>query len=254
MSTRTPPPTPQLRARFDAVGGKPTYVRTMFGRIARGYDLMNRVMTGGMDRRWRAFTVRQIALGSGQSALDVGTGTGDLAIALARASAPDSTVVGVDFTPEMLDIGRAKVEKLGLADRITFQVGDGERLAFADDQFEACCSAFVVRNMADLSAGFAEMLRVVKPGGKVACLEVSHPRNPVFSWFFHLYFDRMVPVLGNIIGRSAEAYTYLPASATTFPDAPKLRSIMESVGWRDVRYYYLLGGAVAVHVGVKPGH
>lgn len=252
MSTSAPPPTPELRARFDAAGGKPVYVRSMFGRIARVYDLMNRVMTGGLDRRWRAFAVRQIALESGQSALDVGTGTGDLAIALAKASAPDTRIVGVDFTPEMLAIGERKVERLHLADRITFRVGDGERLDFPDAEFDACCSAFVVRNLADLPHGFAEMLRVVKPGGRVVCLEISHPYNPIFSALFHLYFDRLVPVLGRLLGRSAEAYSYLPASVTTFPDARRLKSIMETAGWRDVRYYHRLGGGVAIHVGRKP--
>ena len=254
MPTSAPPPVPELRARFDAAGGKPIYVRSMFGRIARVYDLMNRVMTGGLDRRWRAFAVRQITLSSGQSALDVGTGTGDLAIALARASAPDSHIVGVDFTPEMLAIGQRKVERLHLSGRITFEVGDGERLNFPDARFDACCSAFVARNLADLPHGFAEMLRVVKPGGRVVCLEISHPYNPVFSALFHVYFDRLVPVLGRILGRSAEAYTYLPASVTTFPDARRLKAIMEDVGWQDVRYFRRLGGVVAIHVGRKPAN
>ena len=252
MSTSAPTPNPELSARFEAVGGKPTYVRTMFGRIARVYDLMNRVMTGGLDRRWRAFAVRQIALESGQSALDVGTGTGDLAIALARVSAPGSEIIGIDFTSEMLDIGRKKIEKLRLASRITFQLGDGERLEFPDARFDACCSAFVVRNLADLPQGFEEMLRVVKPGGKVVCLEMSHPYNPIFSALFHLYFDRLVPLLGKLLGRSSEAYSYLPASVSTFPDAPRLKALMEAAGWRDVRYFHRLGGVVAIHTGVKP--
>jgi demethylmenaquinone methyltransferase/2-methoxy-6-polyprenyl-1,4-benzoquinol methylase len=252
VSTLTPAPAPRLREHFDAAGGKPVYVRRMFGRIARVYDLMNRLMTGGLDRRWRAFAVRQIALGPGQTALDVGTGTGDLAIALARASALDSRVIGVDFAPEMLDIGRTKVERLGLANRIELLLGDGEGLAFPDATFDACCSAFVVRNLADLGKGFGEMLRVVRPGGKVVCLEVSHPYNPLFSAAFHLYFDRLVPLLGRLIGRASEAYTYLPTSATTFPDAPRLKQIMEATGWHDVHYYYRLGGGVAIHVGTKP--
>jgi demethylmenaquinone methyltransferase/2-methoxy-6-polyprenyl-1,4-benzoquinol methylase len=204
-----------------------------------------------MDGAWRRFAARQIALGPGQQALDIGTGTGDLAIAVARASAPTARVVGVDFAEAMLRRGEAKVRRLGLTERISFVRGDGEGLAFADASFDACCSAFVVRNLADLSRGFKEMLRVTRPGGRVVCLEMSHPYNPLFAAAFHLYFDRMVPLLGRLIGRSAEAYSYLPNSVAAFPDAPKLKRIMEAAGWSDVHYWYRVGGAVAVHVGTK---
>jgi demethylmenaquinone methyltransferase / 2-methoxy-6-polyprenyl-1,4-benzoquinol methylase len=242
---------PELRARFDAAGGKPVYVRGMFGRIARVYDLMNRVMSLGLDSRWRRFTVRHIALGPHQTGLDIGTGTGDLAIELARASAPTSQVVGVDFTPEMLERGRVKIKRLGLANRVELRQGDGEHLDFPDNSFDACCSGFVVRNMADLRQGFGEMLRVVRPGGSMACLEISHPRNPIFSALFDFYFGRLVPLLGSLIGRAFDAYSYLPTSVTAFPNAPKLKRIIEEAGWSDVRYYYLLGGVVAVHVATK---
>lgn len=251
MSATLPPPTPKLRAEFEAVGGKPTYVRGMFGRIARVYDVTNKVMTVGLDRRWRAFAARQVALGPGQTALDIGTGTGDLAIAVARQSPPDTHIIGVDFATEMLDVGRQKLRRLGLDERIDLRQGDGEGLPFADMTFDACCSAFVVRNMADLNRGFSEMLRVVKPGGRVVCLEISHPHNPLFSAAFHLYFDRLVPLLGTLIGRAFDAYSYLPSSVTVFPNAPRLKEIMQDAGLRDVRYYYLLGGVVAVHVGLR---
>jgi demethylmenaquinone methyltransferase/2-methoxy-6-polyprenyl-1,4-benzoquinol methylase len=241
-----------LRARFERAGGKPAYVRRMFGRIASVYDLMNRLMTAGLDGRWRAFAARQVALGPGQRALDVGTGTGDLAIAVARCGAPDATVVGVDFTAEMLDRGRAKLARLGLTDRISLLQGDGEHLDFAADTFDACCSAFVVRNLADLRQGFSEMLRVVKPGGRVVCLEISHPPGALFGGLFGLYFGRLVPLLGRVVGRSFDAYSYLPTSVTAFPRPPRLRAIMEEAGWGEVRYYYLTGGVVAVHVGTKP--
>jgi demethylmenaquinone methyltransferase/2-methoxy-6-polyprenyl-1,4-benzoquinol methylase len=252
MSTKTLTPAPKLRADFEAAGGKPAYVRRMFGRIAWVYDLMNRLMTGGLDGRWRAFTARQVVLTSGQIGLDVGTGTGDLAIALARTSAADSQVVGVDFTPEMLAIGREKIERLHLGERVRLLEGDGEHLDFPDDTFDTCCSAFVVRNLGDLRAGFAEMLRVTKPGGRVACLEMSHPYNPVFGAAFHLYFDYLVPILGRVVGKAFDAYSYLPTSVGNFPGAPELQRIMEASGWRDVRYYYQLGGAVAIHTATKP--
>src|SRR6476661_1456980 len=130
---------PELRARFEAAGGKPVYVRRMFGRIARVYDAMNRIMSLGLDGRWRRFTVRHIALGPNESGLDIGTGTGDLAIELARVSTPSAHVVGVDFTPEMLDRGRAKIKRLGLSDRVELRQGDGEHLDFPDNSFDACC-------------------------------------------------------------------------------------------------------------------
>jgi demethylmenaquinone methyltransferase / 2-methoxy-6-polyprenyl-1,4-benzoquinol methylase len=243
---------PELRARFDAAGGKPVYVQRMFGRIARVYDAMNRIMSLGLDGRWRRFTVQQIALGPGQVGLDIGTGTGDLAIELARFSAPGAHVVGVDFTPAMLERGRAKIRRRGLVGQVELRQGDGEHLDFPDNTFDACCSAFVVRNMANLGQGFGEMLRVVRPGGRMACLEISHPRNPLFSALFDLYFGRIVPLLGRLIGRAFDAYSYLPTSVTAFPNAPNLKRIIEAAGWCDVRYYYLLGGVVAVHIASKP--
>lgn len=252
MATTSSEPASRLRSRFDSAGGKPIYVRQMFGRIARVYDFMNRLMTAGLDGRWRAFAAGKIVLGPGQTGLDVGTGTGDLAIALARVSSPDARVVGVDFTPEMLEIGRAKLDRLGLSERVELLQGDGERLAFPDNTFDACCSAFVVRNLADLPQGFREMLRVVKPGGRVVCLEMSHPYNPVFGAAFHLYFDRIVPLLGKLFGRAFDAYSYLPTSVSAFPDAPALRTLMEGAGWTGVRYFYRVGGGVAIHIGTKP--
>ena len=247
------PPETSLRTRFARAGGKPVYVRRMFGRIAGVYDLMNRLMTGGLDGRWRRFAARQVALGPGERALDVGTGTGDLAIAVLRAGAPDARVLGVDFTPEMLAHGQAKMERLGLSGQIALRQGDGEHLDLPDASFDACCSAFVVRNLSDMRQGFAEMLRVVRPGGRVVCLEISHPPSPIFGGLFRFYFGQLVPLLGRLVGRSADAYTYLPTSASAFASAPRLKAIMEDAGWEDVRYTYLTGGVVACHVGVKPG-
>ncbi len=252
MSSTVPTPTSDLRARFDAAGGKPVYVRAMFDRIARVYDVTNRVMTGGLDGRWRDFAARQAALPAGGRALDVGTGTGDMAIALARRSPADAHVTGVDFSEGMLAIGREKIKRLGLDGRITLQRGDGQQLDFPDGAFDAVTSAWVVRNLSDILGGFHEMRRVTRPGGRVVCLEMSHPYNPIFNWGFHLYFDRVVPRLGALIGKASDAYSYLPSSVVAHPDAPALKRIMEEAGLVDVRYYYLMGGVVAVHVGVNP--
>lgn len=247
-----PMPSPDLQQRFDSEGGKPTYVRKMFGRIARVYDPMNRLMTGGLDARWRKFAVRQLALGADALGLDVGTGTGDLAIAAIKAAGPGTRMIGVDFTPEMLELGRPKLQRLGLADRIELRVGDGQGLNFDDNTFDGVCSAFVMRNLADLPAGLREQFRVLKPGGRMVCLEITHPPGALFGAAFHLYFDRMIPVLGKVVGKSFESYRYLHQSLAVFPRAPQLKALMEQTGFTDVRYHYLTGGVVAVHVGTKP--
>jgi demethylmenaquinone methyltransferase/2-methoxy-6-polyprenyl-1,4-benzoquinol methylase len=252
MSSPLPSSTPELRARFDAAGGKPVYVRAMFDRIAHVYDVMNRVMTGGLDGRWRAFAARLALLVEGDRALDVGCGTGDMAIALARRGPADVHITGVDFSEGMLAVGREKLQRLGLADRVELVQGDGLRLAFPDGAFDAVTSAWVVRNLSDIAGGFREMRRVTRSGGRVICLEMSHPYNPIFNWGFHLYFDRVIPVLGTLIGKAFDAYSYLPSSVTSHPSAPQLKHVMEEAGLTDVRYYYLMGGVVAVHVGTNP--
>ncbi|HEX9037612.1 MAG TPA: class I SAM-dependent methyltransferase [Ktedonobacterales bacterium] len=252
MSSSAPTPTPNLRARFEAAGGKPVYVRSMFDRIARVYDLMNRLMTGGLDGRWRDFAARQAGLVAGDHALDVGTGTGDMAIALARRGPARVLVTGVDFSEGMLAVAREKVHRLGLDGQIDLRRGDGQGLDFPDGTFDAVTSAWVVRNLSDIPAGFREMRRVIRPGGRVVCLEMSHPYNPIFNLGFHLYFDRIIPLMGKLIGRAFDAYSYLPSSVVSHPDAPTLKRIMEDAGLRDVRYYYLMGGVVAVHVGTNP--
>lgn len=252
MNSSAPTPAPDLRARFDAAGGKPVYVRSMFDRIARVYDAMNRIMTGGLDGRWRDFAARKAALGADGRALDVGTGTGDMAIALARRSPASARITGVDFSEGMLAIAQEKIQRRGLSGRIELARGDGQGLSFPDGSFDIVTSAWVARNLSDIPGGFREMRRVTRPGGRVVCLEMSHPYNPIFNWGFHLYFDRVVPLIGSLIGKAFDAYSYLPSSVVSHPDARALKRIMEDAGWTDVRYYYLMGGVVAVHVGTNP--
>jgi demethylmenaquinone methyltransferase/2-methoxy-6-polyprenyl-1,4-benzoquinol methylase len=240
-----------LEEKFRESGGKRPYVQRLFGRIARVYDLMNRLMSLGLDRHWRARTARYLALGTGQLGLDLGTGTADLAIAVIRRSGPGTRVIGMDITPEMLEVGRKKLTRLGLQDRIELRIGDAERIDLPDNSVDGCCSAFMVRNLGDIGQGFREMLRVVRPGGRVVCLEISHPPGKMFGWLFHLYFYRLAPVFGAIIGKAFEEYNYLPNSLTTFPDAPALKTIIEEAGWSEVRFYRLTRGIVAIHVGTK---
>lgn len=240
-----------LEDKFRETGGKRTYVQRLFGRIARIYDPMNRLMSFGLDQRWRIFAARYLALGTGELGLDLGAGTADLSIAVIRRSGPGTRMIGMDITPEMLDIGRAKVARFGLQDQIELRVGDAESIDLPDNSVDGCCSAFTVRNLTDIRRGFREMLRVVRPGGRVVCLEISHPPGRIFGSLFHFYFYRLAPLFGTVIGKAFEEYNYLPNSLTAFPDASALKAIMEEVGWSDVRFYRLNGGIVAVHVGTK---
>jgi demethylmenaquinone methyltransferase/2-methoxy-6-polyprenyl-1,4-benzoquinol methylase len=240
-----------LEEKFSATGGKRPYVRRLFGRIARVYDPMNRLMSFGLDRRWRAFAARYLALGTGQLGLDLGVGTADLSIAVIRRSGPGTRMIGMDITPEMLEVGRRKLARLGLQNVIELRVGDAEHIDLPDHSVDGCCSAFTVRNLTDIGQGFREMLRVVRPGGRVVCLEISHPSGVFFGALFHFYFYKLAPLFGTILGKAAEEYRYLPQSLTNFPDATALKKIMEEAGWSDVRFYRLARGIVAVHVGTN---
>ena len=226
------------------------FVRAMFARIARCYDFMNRLMTLGRDRAWRRYVARQAALPQGGLALDVATGTADLALALTRQS-PHGRVVGVDFCPEMINMGRVKVAKAGQNPRIRFVIGDALQLPFADGRFDAVTSGFALRNVADIPQAFAEMGRVVKAGGRVVNLEIARPTLPIFCQIFHIYFYRLVPLLGRLIAGQREAYHYLPASLTHFLSPEELKAVMERVGLSQVWYRRLMLGTVAVHVGLK---
>jgi len=240
-----------LEEKFEETGGKRPYVQRLFGRIAPIYDLMNRLMSLGLDRRWRAFAARYLALGTGEIGLDLGTGTADLAIAVIRRSGAGTRMIGMDITPEMLEQGRLKLARLGLQDHIDLRLGDAEHIDLPDNSVDGCCSAFTVRNLTDIWQGFREMLRVVRPGGRVVCLEISHPPGKILGTLFRFYFYRLAPLFGSILGKAREEYNYLPNSLTVFPDAPALKVLMEEVGWADVRFYRLNGGIVAAHVGTK---
>jgi demethylmenaquinone methyltransferase/2-methoxy-6-polyprenyl-1,4-benzoquinol methylase len=241
----------RLAKKISQSGGKRPYVRHLFGRIAPVYDLMNRLMSAGLDGRWRAFAARQLALGAGEVGLDLGAGTADLSIAVLRHAGAGAHMIGMDITPEMLAIGQRKLVRLGLQDRIDLRVGDAEQIDLPDSSVDGCCSAFTVRNLTDIRKGFREMLRVVRPGGRVVCLEISHPPGRIFGTLFHFYFYHLAPLFGSVLGKAFEEYHYLPESLTTFPDAPTLQAIMEESGWKNVHFYRLARGIVAVHVATK---
>jgi demethylmenaquinone methyltransferase/2-methoxy-6-polyprenyl-1,4-benzoquinol methylase len=223
----------------------PDQVRAMFDRISPSYDRMNRIMSLGMDGSWRALAVRCAAVRPGDAALDVCCGTGDLAIALHDAVSPGGRVVGLDFSQAMLD---AAVRKRPQVDWLR---GDALALPFADGEFAAATIGFGMRNLSDHLRGFAELRRVVRPGGRVVCLELTDP--PAWAApFARLWTDRAVPLLGRVVARETDAYRYLPASVHRFPPADELAAIMHRAGLRRVRYRRLSGGAVAVHVGTVP--
>jgi len=240
-----------LEEKFRATGGKRPYVQRLFGRIARVYDLMNRLMSFGLDRHWRERAARYLALATGETGLDLGAGTADLSIAVIRRSGPGTHMIGMDITPEMLEQGRLKLARLGLQDQIELRIGDAEHIDLPDNSVDGCCSAFTVRNLTDIKQGFREMLRVVRPGGRVVCLEISHPPGKIFGTLFYLYFYKLAPLFGTVIGKAFEEYNYLPNSLTTFPKAPELQKIMGEAGWSNVHFHYLNGGIVAIHVGTK---
>jgi demethylmenaquinone methyltransferase / 2-methoxy-6-polyprenyl-1,4-benzoquinol methylase len=214
-------------------------VRAMFDRIARVYDLMNSVMTVGMHHRWRRRTADLAAVGPGDRALDVATGTGDLALELRGREAE---VVGMDFSERMLELAREK------APDVRFEVGNALELSYADGEFDAATVGFGARNFSDLRRGLAEMARVVRPGGRVVVLEITTPERPPLSWFFRLWFDRLVPLLGRVAG-DPEAYSYLPSSVRRFPGARALAAEMAAVGLVRIRYVVTAGGIIAIHAG-----
>ena len=213
-------------------------VRRMFDRIAPVYDLMNRVMTAGLDGRWRAATVAA-AVRPGDRVLDACCGTGDLALAARRAGAGE--VVGLDFSGRMLERARAK------APQLEWVQGDVLALPFADASFDAATVGFGVRNVDDLEAGVHELRRVLRPGGRLAILEITTPRGPL-AVFYRIWFDRVIPLLGRVLPGGA-AYTYLPASVRRFPPPEELADLLARSGFERVRFRRFAGGIVALHVG-----
>jgi len=222
-------------------------IQTMFSRITRRYDLMNRVMTGGRDQAWRRMAARELRLGAGGLVLDLATGTGDLAFAV-REAYPDARVVAMDFSETIL---REGVRKARVRDeqRVAWGVGDALALPFPDATFDGCTNAFLIRNVVNLSLCLREMKRVVKPGGRVVCMEITHPQTPIFKQLFTIYFYKLVPIIGGVIAGDLKAYSYLPNSLTRFPPAEPLKRIMQEAGYRDVRYRLMGLGTMAIHVG-----
>ncbi|MHB1134403.1 MAG: class I SAM-dependent methyltransferase [Chloroflexota bacterium] len=232
------------------LGGEPKrrYVRGMFGRIAARYDLMNTLMTLGRDRAWRRWTVAAAGAAPGKRALDVATGTGELALGLARAGCQ---TVGLDYVEEMLAGAAPKSAALPAGRRPFYLAGDALALPFADGTFDCLTTGFALRNVVSIPAALAEMARVLRPGGKLACLELTPARGRLFPRFFALYFGRLVPLVGGLIAGDRAAYAYLPASLQGFPTAEALADLMRQAGFARVTHRRLMLGTVALHVAEK---
>ncbi len=243
-------------------------VRSMFDRIAAVYDPMNTAMTAGLHHRWRARAADLAHVAPGGRVLDVATGTGDLALELAGRVAPGGQVLGSDFSEGMLERARSKAASLTAGAEVRFEWADALELPYGDDDFDAATVGFGARNFSDLSRGLAEMVRVVRPGGRVVVLEITTPTRPPLSSFYRLWFDRLVPALGALAGRGealiqrarekpvtggiADAYTYLPSSVRRFPGPEALAELLVRAGLADVEYLLTAGGIVAIHAGTVP--
>lgn len=235
---------------YDSAAGKTGQVEAMFDSIAPAYDTMNRLMTLGIDRSWRRKAVRLVAAENPHRILDVATGTGDFAITLAHA-VPGATVTGIDLSEQMLAIGKKKVEKAGLASRVTLEKGDCLSLPFGDNTFDAITVAFGVRNFESLARGYAEMARVLRPGGVLCILELAVPGSPLVRPFYNIYTRGIIPLVGRLISSDPRAYTYLPQSIAAMPSGEAMLALLTEAGLGEARLHPLTLGVCAIYTARK---
>lgn len=224
-------------------------IRLMFDDISGKYDLLNHLLSFGIDHCWRNKVVRLLAPAKPSSILDVACGTGDLALAMIRTR--PERIVGIDLSENMLEIGRQKIARRNLQKMITLQTGDAEHLPYPDASFDAVTVAFGVRNFENLLKGLAEMRRVLKPGGRLFILEFSHPTKFPMKQLYRFYSRTIIPATGRMISGSSTAYTYLPQSVSTFPSGNDFLEILERTGLSNLRQFSLTGGIASVYTGQK---
>lgn len=254
----------QLDAHVEASGqanfGLKTYtadqkvdaVIAHFDRVAEKYDFMNSLLSFGIQHAWKRAAVRMLGIKSGDQVLDVCGGTGDLAILTAQRAGAAGRVTIYDINRAMMTAGRPKLIKKGVGQRIRLVQGDAERIAFPDHSFDVAMVGFGIRNLTRLQTGFKEMHRVLRPGGRLLCLEFSRPLNPVFRWLYDFYSFNIMPLLGQLLVGSAESYACLPETIRMFPLPNELCDILTTIGFHQTRYQLMTNGIAAAHVAVKP--
>ncbi|MBC7948765.1 MAG: bifunctional demethylmenaquinone methyltransferase/2-methoxy-6-polyprenyl-1,4-benzoquinol methylase UbiE [Chitinophagaceae bacterium] len=230
---------------------KKEQVAEMFDRIAGGYDRMNRFLSARTDVGWRKKAIRRLKKDDPKTILDIATGTGDMAIMACKLLNPDK-VVGIDISDQMLEVGRKKVDKEGLAAKIQLHSGDSETINFAENTFDAVMAAFGVRNFENLEKGLSEMLRVLKPGGQLVILEFSKPRQTAVRGLYNLYMKIVAPEVARLFKQNKEAYLYLCESANAFPERQQFIDILNKLGYRETGYKSLSLGICCIYTGRKP--
>lgn len=229
---------------------KEEHVHAVFQSIAHKYDFMNDVISFRRHKAWRRFTMDRMNVRTGQTAVDLCCGTCDWTISLAEAS-QTGRIVGLDFSENMLELGRDKVERAGLSDRIELVHGNAMELPMADNSFDYATIGFGLRNVPDYKKVLSEMKRVVKPGGKVVCLELSKPVWQPFKAIYYLYFRYILPLIAKLLARRYQQYKWLPESLMDFPDHHQLAAMFRDIGLQQVEAYPLAGGIAALHIGTK---
>jgi demethylmenaquinone methyltransferase/2-methoxy-6-polyprenyl-1,4-benzoquinol methylase len=229
---------------------KGTKIQQMFGTIAPRYDFLNRLLSLGIDRRWRTKAVRLLKYREGSRILDVATGTGDVALEIARTTPSSVKITGADFCQEMIELGEAKVAASLYAERIDFRVAPCEDLPFPNNTFDSVTIAFGIRNVVDRKLGLAEMWRVLQPGGRMIILEFSTPRSQLFRQIYYFYFRRLLPMIGGLFSRY-NAYKYLPDSVLEFPSHEEFSRMITEAGFRNIHIHELTFGIATIYAGEK---
>ncbi|SFM56465.1 bifunctional demethylmenaquinone methyltransferase/2-methoxy-6-polyprenyl-1,4-benzoquinol methylase UbiE [Pseudomonas yangmingensis] len=227
-------------------------VAEVFHSVAAKYDLMNDLMSGGIHRLWKRFTIELSGVRSGNRVLDIAGGTGDLTLKFSRLVGPEGQVVLADINDSMLKVGRDRLLDRGVAGNVTFVQADAEALPFPDNHFDCITIAFGLRNVTHKERAIESMLRVLKPGGRLLVLEFSKPNNPLLSKVYDKYSFNVLPVMGKLITNDSESYRYLAESIRMHPDQETLKAMMEDAGFVRVSYHNMTGGIVALHRGIKP--
>ncbi len=251
MSTHQPHKTTHFGYREVPEAEKSSLVAEVFHSVAPKYDLMNDLMSMGMHRLWKRFTIAQAAVRNGQYILDVASGTGDLAKAFARLAGSQGKVVITDINEAMLQVGRDRLTDAGIISNVEFVLADAEQLPFPDNYFDCITIAFGLRNVTNKSAALSSMYRILKPGGKLLILEFSHPQSPILNKLYDLYSFHVIPRLGQLVASDRDSYQYLVESIRMHPDQETLKSMLQEAGFEDVDYHNLNGGIVALHKGFK---